>query len=611
MFTILMPDSRLMERFADFRPLFEPFIRRGELALCPWRLDGSGRPRLDGLRELAAGRRRWRALVLSDLPEAALDNPFDCGRDDPLPALSRMLGGRPRQEGDLSREQFDTGENRPAELFLLSTRYLREYAAEASLQRKAYLRDHAGEVAARRRAYQPDAETAQENPWEEFWQRGGYAWQSRFLVFDVHLDRERIPDRDLFLFWTAVLTLSLNEVSFSALQAFRLHRLELQLDEEGVARTMAVKCAEFVSIKNELLVAGQKRRELYPKELPKLMQHIPVQMDPAETGRLPVELKPRLFTDRPDSESGRWGVLSKASREAADRVIRAPRRQIEDAARQVRRQGAGEDLTVSSLSDRQQEDLLEETLGYESEMIRRCAPDGAVEKCRKALEEDDKRVRKVLRTRICRKDALIAFGLAAGLLVLSLLPWAVSELSNPAGLLQSLLWMAGSGLVLLLIWLLLLRQLKRPLREKLDAYNRDAAALVEELDQRRGRMSAVLTDTCSAMRGWSVLNRLTAQRREEEERARRCERHLQALERCYGQYSAWAGYFGYRVRDYLEPTGFIPFSPDLLPAENPAYRLRPDGGIRTGWEGEPLFAPYGFVRGFKFCREEVSDHDAE
>ena len=58
MFTILMPDSRLMERFADFRPLFEPFIRRGELALCPWRLDGSGRPRLDGLRELAAGRGR-------------------------------------------------------------------------------------------------------------------------------------------------------------------------------------------------------------------------------------------------------------------------------------------------------------------------------------------------------------------------------------------------------------------------------------------------------------------------------------------------------------------------------------------------------------------------
>ena len=590
MFTIIMPDSRLMERFGEFQPLLEPFFRRGDLALCPWKTGEDGQPQLTEWQGLVPGNCSWRALVLTDSALSAQDNPFDFSHADfpaemPLPALSRVLCGHP-QEGTGGKACFDTGENRPAELLLLSTRYIKAYAAEAAMEKQV-----------RRAGGIPS----------EFWRRCSYAWQSRFLTFDVHLDKGCIPDRDLLLFWLAALTLSLNEISSSALQAFRLHRLDLRLDEEMFARTMAGKCAEFLSVRDAILMRRQKHRVLYPKELPKLEMAIPVLQDSADTAQLTVELHPGLFTDAPHDETKAWNTASQAALTAADRLSRAPRRRVEDAAAQVRTHGKGEDIAVTCLSSRQREDLLEETLRHEAEMIRRCAPDGSVEQQRKAMEKTDEAVRKELRCRVRKADVGVAVGIALGLFLLGMLPWLLHSLLNSISMVTAMTFFGVGGCLLLLISWIGLRHLSRPLKEKIAAFNGGSAALLDAMERRSAQLSESLTDTCAALRGWQVLERLDQCEREENRMQQQSERHLQALERTYSQYAGWASLFGFRVREYMEPAGFVPFDPELLPAENPVYRLQPDSALLPAPDGDPFCAPFRFVTSLKFHREEVID----
>lgn len=582
MFTIIMPDERLMERFHEFQPLLEPFFRRGDIALCPWKIGQDGQLCLPGWQSLVSGGQSWRALVLTDRALPEQENPFDFSaaqspEEAPLPVLSRRLCGHPAAgEGD---QRFDSGENRPEELLLISTRYIKVRTRDTQV---------------------PASGTP-----SEFWRRCGYAWQSRFLAFDVHLDRGRIPDRDLFRLWTSVLTLSLNEISSGALHAFRLYHLDLTLDEEKIAEVMAHKCAEFLSVRDALQLRRQKHRELYPKDLPQLEIAIPVVQDTADTAKLTVELRPRLLTDT--AEKNAWNSAAAEAITAAGRLSRRPRRRVEDAASQVRAHGKGEDLTVTCLSPRQRDDLLEETLHREAEMIRRCAPDSSVEKQLAALEKADEAVRKELRCRVRKSDGRNAILIALSLFLLGLIPWMLHSLLNSISLITASLYALIGGIIIFGVGYAGLYFLRRPLKEKIGAFNRSSAALLDEMERRAAGLSESLTDTCAALRGWQVLSRLDQRRRDEERIFRQCDRHLEALEQTYGRYAGWANLFGRRVREYMEPAGYVPFDPELLPSENPVYRLEPDSVIRPAPDGDPFRAPYKFVTSLRFHREEVID----
>lgn len=583
MFTIIMPDERLMERFDEFQPLLEPFFRRGDIALCPWKTGQDGQLELSEWQSLVPGDQNWRALILTDSARPGQVNPFDCSdaaspEEMPLPQLTRRLCGHPSEgEGELL---FDTGENRPAELLLLSTRYIRAYSSR---------------------------QQAVSGTPSEFWRRCCYAWQSRFLTLDVHLDKGSVPERDLFLLWTAALTLSLNEISSGALHAFRLYRLDLQIDEDEIARIMADKCAEFLSVRDAIQMRRQKHRELYPKDLPKLEIAIPVVQDTADTAALTVELRPGLFVDSPKNEANFWNAASQTAQTAAERLAKRPRRRVEDAAALVRSHGKAEDLTVTCLSPRQKDDLLEETLRHEAEMIRRCAPDSSVEMQLAAMEKSSEEVRKELRCRVRKADGRNAILIALGLFLAGLLPWCIHALLNSLSLMLLSCYILIGGGILFAVGMIGLHFLRRPLKEKIDSFNKGSAALLDTLERRSAQLSESLTDTCAALRGWQVLEQLDQRKRSEERLRRQCDRHLQALEQTYGRYAGWASMFGRRVREYMEPVGFVPFDPELLPSENPVYRLQPDSVACPVPDGDPFRAPYKFVTNLKFHREEVID----
>ncbi|MBQ4050793.1 MAG: hypothetical protein IJD13_04130 [Oscillospiraceae bacterium] len=587
MFTVIMPDSRLMERFSEYQPLMENFFRRGDLALCPWTVGESGYPELPDLDEIVPASGSWRTLILTDSAVPSKQNPFDFSSEKdppamPLPVLTRKLCGPLRDKGSCN-EVFDSGKNRPVELILLSTRYRRVSAAE-----------NAGR-------------NIPAGPPSEFWKTCGYAWQSRFLVFDVHWDKERIPDKDLFCFWMAALTISLSEISSGALQAFSLYQLQLQTDEKALAQTMAAKCAEFLSVRDALLMRRQKHRRLYPKELPVLEMPVPVIQDVSDASGLTAELAVSLFTDGDVNETEEWNSASGAAIAAAERISRPPRRRVEDAALRARELGKGEDLIVSCLSPRQREDLLEETLRHESDMICRCAPDSAVSHQLEAMKKSDTEVRKELRCRVRKSDAEIAIAAAAGLFLLGMIPWLIHSILNSLSLVTALSFAGIGTLILLSVGWFGLRRLRRPLKEKVAAFNLKSAALLDAAERRNAQISESLTAACAALRGWQVLDRLEQIEREEERTLMQCDRHLQALEHAYGRFSGWAALFGHRVRDLMEPAGYVSFDPEVLPGINPLYRLQPDGSPVSVRDGDSFRAPYKFISGFRFHREEVVD----
>ena len=634
MYTVVIADKAMMDRLTDYRVLFEPFEKEGQLDFCYWEPERFDIDALPSLRSLIDNRLRWRALILInplsadnpyDFPEACAPTPSAGERtvsDHPVVRLTQLLGGMRRY---VTVEADAPAEPAPEDPAVVATPFhFQTHAVPDALQTKLRLPVRPPEsinLLAMRDIANRDDWTATQKSWNltleqnasAFWERCEYPDSCRFMVFDVAEDFDALLETDVFRWWMAVLTFAVNQFTPSSLQAYRLYRLNVQLDDQKLRRTLEKMRAKMLSLTAIL----DQRRALVENDnanatdsgLPALDVTIPVSFSGLVNTCQSMDLRQIGFTsDSPGREEAVWSQWEQSAYENLHEALKLPRRTLERASAQARAETALPDETLPPFNDQVLEDLQERVEKREvkvvSNQINALLLGASV---REELSGDAERVRGVLRTRFSSRalQGSVAV-LAAALLPFSLRYLLDNAAANPA----SILIVVGYAVLMALVLWITLLVLRRRLTSAIRAFERHVDAIVQRIITSAKSSGEYLSDVCSFMRGNALLNALLRSRRENADEELPARRHRRRIAYMLELCDAWSHRFAIPLDEKPAISGAVSFDYGIPPAKNTAYRFsdRSSGGsIPIDRSGATAAAPYDFIASLELTREEVYD----
>ncbi len=299
MHTVIILNEHSSRLLKDFRFLFRPFIDEGEISFCDWNTSGTDlNEAVPNLYKVIKGKPEWRAIILNTEHESedakcygSFENPFDFSEnfapgeipaESPVPLirLTHMLSGYPRHVVSGFEEAFEYLDYRDGRVKRIRTaKHTREDGfPDEKLQKvldnykdslkRVYLEEEITDevreairrlsekynfldsrprelyLIATRKHQETDAaiHSAWTAPFEvnsdDFCHDNNYPDDCRFVCYDITNRENSSYLKELLEFWTAVLSVAINTIPASALQAYRLYQLGIELSTEELERTL-------------------------------------------------------------------------------------------------------------------------------------------------------------------------------------------------------------------------------------------------------------------------------------------------------------------------------------------------------------------------------------
>lgn len=635
MYTVVIADRAMMGRLTDYRVLFEPFEKEGALDFCYWEPNCRDLDALPNLRSLIDNRLRWRALIL--LNPTAAGNPYDVPTgipgppsadgaqalsENPTVRLTQLLGGMRRYvtvEEDAPAPTADQDDP-----VVLTPFHFAPHTVPEPLHSQLRLPIRPPEsihLLAMRDMSQGEDWQAVQSSWKlqleqnasAFWERCDYPESCRFMVFDVAEECDALLEADVFRWWMAVLTFTLNTVTPSSLQAYRLYRLNVTLEEDALREALQDMRARMLYLTGVLdqrrLRVRNENDNATESGLPPLDVAINLSFGGALSNCPEMDARQIGFSaDRPNREEALWDQWEQQAYAYLTEALKQPRRALERASRDARENIALPGGPLPPYNDQVLEDLQEKMEKRESRIVSgQINPLLLGASVRDELSEDADRVRRALRTRFSHR-ALLG---AVGVLAVSLLPyigrfWVDNGLSQPRYLLMGL---GFAALIALVVWLTLLA-LRSRLTGPVRAFRQHVAGVVQHIVASAKASGEYLSDVCSFMRGHALLDALRLSRRTNADEELPARRHRRRIETMLALCSDWSHRFSLPLDEHPAMRQNIDFDYDVPPAHNAVYRfsvnLRKDT-IAIDHSGAMATAPYAFVSHLELTREEVYD----
>lgn len=665
MFTVVIAEKEHIDSIREYGVFLKPFLDDTRVAFCEWRTgERTLADSVPHLQETVARCRQWRAVILTDESGLERKNPFQVVDFTP-PVFTPLAEIEDEETVDehrrkylevLREEKFRAFEQAAGQPLTRLVTYLcagplvtrgrnnaadtdpdfAEYLAES--MRKQELREQiiAGEtlnfslpaevvcVARRTHTLQEDEINTSWTPHEDIQYSRFYDWnlyfdKMRYLVFDILPKAHQDYEFDYIRFLYAVMIMASNDTPSGVLRPNRVFRLNCENDEEALVELLSRYDAKLAETGT---VLSGKVNEALGAEKPRLSDrdakmifcsniNVPVTVS-REFDRSGLYARPGaigLSTDCPREELGEWDRTYKGSRKTLTGLLKQPRRAIKSAAADMRRMNHVDLNRASALNEFQVEDLKEHTGGEELSMVSVETPNlYDTERYETDMEKSDKKVRRVIETRMMRKTTVALCGAILALFLVGFLPLVFTNLADAGQILWALLIM-GAGLALLAaVCLICLCALRHPLREEYRAFNRTMRGISDEVDGSLNQYSRYLSHACNVMRGFSVLNHL--ERREDPvgERVRVYRKHLTDIQRTREELRE---IFGSYVSGRVETDQVEPYPYDFDRAVDFPYPIPYTEAMKCQIEfmqpGNLVQVPVHFVKRITVRREELYD----
>ena len=642
MYSVLIQNQKTMDSFHEFRPLFLEAISTGRVGTCLWMESGTTIDTvIPEIYDVTGGREEWRAIIvrLEDDGEtfpASPANPYDFLdnavpdariRENPVPLvrLTQMLGGVPAPQMDFECDMI-TEENKAPRMVYRPKVNPEDEAAYQALSEKYHFYGRPPEeiilVSLRtRRNVRGEGEKkvwqlSRETDSSAFWKRNGYPSNCRFTFLEM--DRQGPVQRDAALFkvWTAVLLLALNEIEPNTLQAYRLHRIDVDFDREKMCATVQ-ECANRTANARRFITRSIQR------EIQKKVQQQPVLPDYRLEAPVVLKLprredcfaKPGAFklTARTGtSDMEQWREMRTAAEDALESMNTCAERALDQTADRVRHYCRYTDAEVLPLDALQTEDLTGELEKLYSSILdlREQLPCGESADLER-LAALEKGVQDTLLERVTTRGAVWGLGIAAGTFALSLLPAAVLYGRQGWGSWQVVLAavLAGAGVFALAEVLALLMQRNR-LRDRLGGFNSFLGAAMTRVSESTSLFSRYMGSIASYTHGSSYLSLMRRKRFLRDEAQFYKQNHLAALNAFQQELKIWSTAFYLPVNfDATEFDEDLAFDTEIPPQENPLYTFEHQASysVPVNTTGDTVEAPFGFISRLHIVREELYD----
>jgi len=647
MYTVLIRSKNTAESLRQFYPLFAEEVERGQISECQWVEAGDTvDTALPELYELVSRKRMWRAIIISTELEQPDDcypadsvNPFDYleNRDrtgltvrdgqiveceSPWIRLAHMLGGMPPPEPHFDPVVENVPDKVPRIIYQLR---------ESSEEKEAYRRwcdEHVFRgtlpteiimIKVRQTTSEKDEFLSVQTAWavhneadsSEFWKRNLYPRNCRFLVFDFENRGLMRRQQDLFKLWLSVLLLAKNPSDPNALQAHRLYRLDIDLEqnllEQELQRTVNSLNAARYQIEKSLRQEREAEMESEPV-LPDYKVNVPLTFRLPKSSKLAFEENSVTLTGGIDSmELADWSAHCRDVDSEIVLTLHNVDRVLDHAAGRMRDKCSYAPEEVRLLSRYQEEDLNLELSQVYADLLRRQQVVSADhEDGRKEMDAVDREVRETIKRRMSRRQVRGVIVAAVAAPVLAMLP-GFFGVQRPVALLGTIL---GGAAVVLMALYLVLRSQRLELLSVISRFQSAAHQVFARLAADADAHSAFFSSVASHLRGCSYLKQMGRKKTKRDSAYFFRQKHLKSIEGFLSRISLWST--ALHVTVDMNSVDVVEMLEDELTevdygtlyhlaASDKTYR------VPLNRTGTYLESPFGFVERIRIEREEVYD----
>lgn len=643
MFSVLIQNQKTIEIFQEFHPIFTEAMNQGKIGVCRWMEPGTTvDTALPELKELIEDKEEWRAIIVRILDEDAMSmyetvplNPYDFKYyheekrkygESPIPLvrLTNMLGELPapeiryetvtimeenkspkiiyeprkNEEEELIYQelldQYDYDGKRPSEIILVSLRMPKRRKKESI--EKVWT-------------------DFKEVDSSSFWKKNCYANSCRFIVYDLKQEGSVQYEADMFKFWLSVLILGLNRIDSDELQAYRLYRMNVQLDKEILQEEIQNCINRLYGAKyfmKQILQAEDSEWTKVHRDLPDYKMEVPVMLDLPRRNDMSVDdsLFP-LVAGNVEDDLRRWGESKKNAeyklRETAGQAEIA----LDEAAERMRGMGSVEESEVKQINKYQKKkmDADLENLYFMVISTQKELPDSQ-NTINKNVKEKAEEVRTGLLSRITAEQILGIVMIILLAITLSVIPCFLVYTDHYSGSVKSMItfMLLLIDIMLVPIFFMVFLQ-KRELVFKVRDYNHELHASMMKIVENSEVYSTFLSSIVSHSRGMSYLQILKNKKFTMSSTRIAVDTHLKAIDHMMYSLEKWNKAFYLNVNFNQSFYDDDIFDISILPIKNKLYTFEygKQYQIPLNNSGRNVDVNFEFVTKLELIREELYD----
>ena len=592
MYTLIIQSRSAKESYDQFYPLLANTLKGGDVKICDWNEDGTNiETAVPELMSAVERKKKWRAVVVQlDLENEQTSNQSVDGNpyhfvhyqalsfherlrdtvihkqkdvapsDIPLVRITQLLAGIPvpapdfymdwdkESDGNIKKYSEEEGENESAclnhQIFFeeneLETTALKK---KVSAWNETYLSHFSPPVEILlvrvRKASVGVRDYEIETKWGAYWetdsssfrQKNGYALGCRFLVFDVDAHGELSRRSDLFRLWLCVQLLAENRISPSVLQADRLYRIDVKLNELRLASNVQKTANQlsYAQFEIENLLQKTKHVEM-PKDKSNVnpKQEVAVNLSPAETAGFSINQELfDLAADSLEKDHKTWSNYTECAHKEWNTVIRSISRALDQSASVMRVRCRLNEKEVYPLTEYEEEDLQDQLDEYYSNILegqeKLPASDFMI---KEELAKQEKEVQKSINRRLDKKRVnRVRFWIMFFVEV----SMAYGFFNSGAPFYLGTVTICAAALILLIIWAILKVRFRKFIRT-MKAYEKIYYRTLSDIRNSESLFSLFFSHITSHIRGKNYLFILKQQKKHQLDTLEDIERQLKRVE---------------------------------------------------------------------------------
>lgn len=673
MYTVIILNKHSAQIINNFRFLFKPFVDEGVIGFCNWNESGTDvKSSVPDLYSLIKGKKEWRAVILNldsmygykDSPMPSANNPFDYSCIDsetaphespiPLIRITHIIGGynvAPIREFEKGFEFFDeeTGKKKRVKECDLSDEELEAMSMNCEDIRPVFIEKETPpeivdlhnalankylfsdarpveiDLVSMRQGISADEKTVIINSWKnhlemsssDFWDKNHYPNTCRFLVYDIFNPDNSLFQRQLIEFWLSVLALSVNKIPASALQAYRIYKIHIDINSDVLASVLNSHLNRMYSAYAFVKEQMQLRPEYSFDENEEILesQHIPVTIESSAIKDLYVNSnKIGLSRDCPEDEYHFWTSQVREKKDGLKALLKAPRRSIDKAASHLKKtsesfRGERYQLDSFQISDlNEQIDELEyNIISLEAESIIDRNKVSAM------LEEADKNVKKEISVRMKKDVVLISGFVALFIAACGYIPYIISIAKTDS----DAIW--GSVLLVLCVMaatavggMISLAIQRSRITALIKKFNYVIHSVHESINNYAKHFEKYFSDICTYMKAQSILDGIQIRKQNEFSSAGILISHKSALSAAIERDSDWLLSYGLTRVDEIVANVTSYFNTNIIPRQNKLYYFEinhDEQDLPLNSTGDTLTSPYKFIKQLWIEREDIYDEE--
>ena len=357
------------------------------------------------------------------------------------------------------------------------------------------------------RAWDEDIDTGP----SRFVERNDYSPSSRFAVCPLPAPGHSTFDREELNFWLSILTLAINNLPASALQAERLYRVSLEFNDETLTNILNDHLSRLSAARDALdKKIRRPDRPNYQRISEVLHQQvIPIDFDDLDANSVSISSSGfALIPPSASSDGGIWNDRVVSLRTNVDSYVRHPRRVLARAVNTTRLQTNTFRGERDVLDEIEKDELSDEIIKRTTELAQPATAE-ILDRTRldELLSDNDQKVRMALASRLHLGTVLAALAVVVVTWMVAMAPFMYQSITAGGSQGQlAVLITAIAILVCVACSFIVLLFFRLRIRSLVLRMNRDLTTFTSRVKNGASAFSAFLSDLVTYMHGQALLH---------------------------------------------------------------------------------------------------------